>query len=500
MLPPPLSMSSALPLATTRLLALVVATAAASANTPSLPPAIAEFNRSLLAEFDAARLARERRERPPVHGFGILYGAAASPVQLIIDTDLGFDVDDVGALAVANHLQDIGLCRLLAVVHNTGFVKGIGGVDVINNFYGRGSNGTHLDLGAYTGAWGSSAAAQRAQDRYTSILEQRYPSAVQTYREVAPAVEVYSRVLAAADDHSVVIASIGELTNLRDVLKANATLFNQKVKAVHYMDGSYNFGCGDSKGSGWSPWLGSTQDCDGAAQYVQDHVAHGVMQTYSLNGGNVLCGSRFQAGCGQGPVKDAYQIWTNRGSRPSWDLITVYLAVRGVESLYSSAVAGVDRVDYHGAETFDTSVGTRFKEYQVWIDGSRSGDVTRILDDLICAAPCGGTGGVGECAGYTMHAGRNCYSGRGATDIDGAAACGVMSVRACQERCDATAGCDGVVVTHAAGVSGAVNCYRKASIDVDACDYGHAWGFDTWVKKSVESKKSVEGQPEPRLA
>ena len=31
-----------------------------------------------------------------------------APVQLIIDTDLGFDVDDVGAIAVAHALADQG--------------------------------------------------------------------------------------------------------------------------------------------------------------------------------------------------------------------------------------------------------------------------------------------------------------------------------------------------------------------------------------------------------
>ena len=63
--------------------------------------------------------------------------AFAEPVQLIIDTDLGFDVDDAGAVAVANHLQDIGACEILGIVHNTGFYYGICGVDVINNYYGR---------------------------------------------------------------------------------------------------------------------------------------------------------------------------------------------------------------------------------------------------------------------------------------------------------------------------------------------------------------------------
>lgn len=79
-------------------------------------------------------------------------------------------------------------------------------------------------------------------------------------------------MLEGAEDNSVVIASIGELTNLRDIIKANKALFIQKVTKIVYMDGGYNFGCGNSNGSGWSPYLGSTDDCYGAAQYVVENV------------------------------------------------------------------------------------------------------------------------------------------------------------------------------------------------------------------------------------
>ena len=97
-------------------------------------------------------------------------------------------------------------------------------------------------------------------------------------------------MLQEAEDNSVVIASIGELTNLRDIIKANKELFIQKVKLIYYMDGSYNFGCGDSDGSGWSPYMGSTDDCYGAAQYVVDNVPKSIKQVFTLNGGNILTG------------------------------------------------------------------------------------------------------------------------------------------------------------------------------------------------------------------
>ena len=62
---------------------------------------------------------------------------ATAPVQLIIDTDLGFDVDDVGALAVAHALSDQGLVDILGVVCNTGRDACIIGTDIVNTYYGR---------------------------------------------------------------------------------------------------------------------------------------------------------------------------------------------------------------------------------------------------------------------------------------------------------------------------------------------------------------------------
>eukprot|EP01084_Bolivina_argentea_P099401 178688_1 len=395
--------------------------------------------------------------------------ATAIP-QLIIDTDLGFDVDDAGACAVGNHLADIGACELLGVVHNTGFYYGIGGVNAIMHYYGRG-NQSQYNLGAYTGPWGSSQQSQDNQNKYTTRIEHDYPAPVQNYGQVPSAVAAYTAMLTKAPDNSVVIASIGELDNLRDILKANKNLFVQKVKMVYYMDGGYNFGCGDSDGSGWSPYMGSTDDCYGAAQYVVENIPKSIKQVFTLNGGNVYTGGRFNAGCGQGPVKEAYQIYTNDGSRPSWDPICVYLSVMGDTSLYSSLTPGTDNVDYYGNEHFDTS-NTTNNQYQVWINGNNDGDVTRIIDNLLCAAPClHPTKSSGGCADYDLNSMKNCYTGHGATDLEKPAgsSAGTMSLYKCQTLCDNTAQCTGVTVSNNETTTGYINCYRRGDINLLDC-------------------------------
>ena len=47
------------------------------------------------------------------------------------------DCDDVGAVCMAHALMDAGEAELLAVVHNTGLLEGVGAVSAINAWYGR---------------------------------------------------------------------------------------------------------------------------------------------------------------------------------------------------------------------------------------------------------------------------------------------------------------------------------------------------------------------------
>ena len=83
----------------------------------------------------------------------LLFGAAvADKVQLIIDTDLGFDVDDFGAIAVAHALADKDLVDIVGIICNTGRDSCIVGVDGVNTYYGR--NGT-IDIGSFKGKFGS---------------------------------------------------------------------------------------------------------------------------------------------------------------------------------------------------------------------------------------------------------------------------------------------------------------------------------------------------------
>eukprot|EP00931_Biecheleriopsis_adriatica_P043904 TRINITY_DN2508_c0_g1_i1.p1 TRINITY_DN2508_c0_g1~~TRINITY_DN2508_c0_g1_i1.p1 ORF type:complete len:397 (+),score=77.97 TRINITY_DN2508_c0_g1_i1:86-1276(+) len=319
----------------------------------------------------------------------------AKPVPLIIDTDMSTDVDDVTALCMAHELDSRGEAHLLGVVHDTGLYQGIGAVSVINHFYGR----DDLALGAYKGTFdngseilaegnwqstggvstGSGAKTIKKTDGpYVKQLVKQFPSPVKNYSQVPDAVKVYRKLLAAQPDHSVVIASIGFLTNLADLLRSGSDaeshlsgvdLVAAKVKQVFVMGGSYpnsshlfddvehewNFG----GGCNWSaPVCPTTRE---ATSYFMKHWPSAVPRVFLgfKVGVKILNGEVFlkpdicpAVADGQplNPCAEAFkaykpwnlEFWPNR---PSWDPATVLIAVRGLSPFFEVQSAGHNAVN-----------------------------------------------------------------------------------------------------------------------------------------------------------
>ena len=145
--------------------------------------------------------------------FSACIALANSMVKLIIDTDMDFDVDDVGAVCAAHAMADRGEVEIIAIVHNAGYPRGIGAVSVLNHYYGR----DDISLGAFKGKFG-----QDVGGVYIDDLVENWESPVKHYDQVKDAVVVLREALAGADDASVVISSVGFLTNIANLLESPA--------------------------------------------------------------------------------------------------------------------------------------------------------------------------------------------------------------------------------------------------------------------------------------
>ncbi|HEY7509348.1 MAG TPA: nucleoside hydrolase, partial [Vicinamibacteria bacterium] len=172
------------------------------------------------------------------------WSAAREPVDLIFDTDMALDVDDVGALALLHALADGGECRILAVGisetarHENG-VWAAAAVDAINTYFGRPA----IPIGVFRGRY------QPTEDvgRYAQKTAGAFPHD-QGGRDAPEAWKLYRQVLAGRPDGSVTMLSVGFLTNLDALLRSapdevspldGVELVGRKVKQWVCMGGRF---------------------------------------------------------------------------------------------------------------------------------------------------------------------------------------------------------------------------------------------------------------------
>ena len=310
---------------------------------------------------------------------------------LIIDTDMSFDVDDVGAICMAHALHDLGEARLLAVVHDSGYPRGIGAASVLNHFY---HHDNAVQLGAYKGPFGRCGADSEGAGScfkgmprpgnvwvtgdYVPDMVTNWQSPIKTSAQVEDAVTVYRRVLAAADDHSVVVAAIGFATNLEALLKSDSDehstlsgmdLVSRKIRLVVWQGGWYperhhqehpradqefNWGCGRH-------WFDPT-GCEGSASYAVMNMPSNVEQIFSETGGEFGTGGGDLLDCAdtRNPCRQAYwrtlTAWNQDPykGRASWDPLVTLAAVRGVENVHGRKLGagGHNVVDPNGTNVW----------------------------------------------------------------------------------------------------------------------------------------------------
>ena len=152
---------------------------------------------------------------PPAFCLGA-ENAKAEPVRVIFDTDMYTDFDDAGALACLHALADAGECEILATVTCTRDALSVAMCEIINGYYGR----PDIPVGCVKGI-GHSGMERRHVEIYGETVK-RYARWVRTpnSNDAPDALDVYRRILAAQPDGSVVICSVGFLTNLRKLLES----------------------------------------------------------------------------------------------------------------------------------------------------------------------------------------------------------------------------------------------------------------------------------------
>lgn len=274
--------------------------------------------------------------------------AGDKKVNLILDTDLGPDYDDVGAMAVMHALADSGYVNILATFSCNVDERVVPCIEVLNVYFNR----PNIPTGAPKGANAPNFTAGHTV-KWTDALPARYPHATQRTTDAADAVAMYRKILSEQPDQSVTICTIGFFTNLKGLLESGAdeysaltgkALIAKKVKRLVSMAGGF------PQGREYNVY------CDIPASLVvaREWPTEIVFSGWEI-GDPILTGKKLvKLSLDNSPVKDAYAIAfaeADPHGRMSWDQTAVLVAIKGIEPYFLSE-KGTITVDENGGNTW----------------------------------------------------------------------------------------------------------------------------------------------------
>jgi len=257
------------------------------------------------------------------------------PVDIIFDTDMGPDFDDVGALGILNQLADRGEARILAVGVCNRATLSLPSAEIINAWYGR----PEVPVGIVDASGKAFGGGVQGNTSWAVALTNRYPNLwkTRTGPEGPDAVKVFRKALAAAADGSVTFCTVGFLTNLSRLLDSpgddispldGKALVAKKAKLLVSIAGEY------PRGSEWN----IRADVKSAIHAFGNWPTPVVYDGYEI-GNCVTTGKRLvESPFVKGPVKDVYTVWRHihPHGRMSWDQTGVLAAVRGPERYFGT--------------------------------------------------------------------------------------------------------------------------------------------------------------------
>lgn len=262
--------------------------------------------------------------------------------KVILDTDMGSDCDDAGALAMLHNLEKAGKAEILAVTHCATEIGGAVTIKVINNWYGK----DNIPIGRNEG---TPFLEEDCCKVYTTPVMQEYLKS-NSMPEFENSVKLMRRVLSQNKD--VTLISIGILNNYAALLASlpdeisplsGYDLINQSVKEMYVMGGNF-------KEAEHAEYNISTDIK--AAQYIIENFPKPIVYCGFELGADVSTGAELKKQGADNPVKKIYSIYSENGLRESWDPITVYAAIETENRCFEKSDAVKISFDNSGKTVF----------------------------------------------------------------------------------------------------------------------------------------------------
>ncbi|HEV7500828.1 MAG TPA: nucleoside hydrolase, partial [Vicinamibacteria bacterium] len=265
--------------------------------------------------------------------------AAGPPVKVIFDTDMAADVDDVGALAILHALADLGEAEILAVGISSRNEDVGPVVDAINTWYGRPDIPIGYQRGLQVGY--PADTGETITSKYAEAVGRSFPHRLARSSDAPDAALLYRRILAAQPDASVVIVSVGFLTNLKALLdtppdaisrSSGEELVKSKVRLWVCMGGKFPNGRFDDGGGEYNLRV----DTAASLRVLNDWPTPAIFSGFEI-GTKIRTGKRLRDVPEASPVRAAYLHFNGLENRESWDQTAVLYAVRGAGAYWTES-------------------------------------------------------------------------------------------------------------------------------------------------------------------
>jgi inosine-uridine nucleoside N-ribohydrolase len=262
----------------------------------------------------------------------------SSPVKIIFDTDMLTDCDDAAALGMLHKLADAGEAEILATMVTSSYPMSAPVVEAINTYYNR--------PGIPIGVPKNGRGVYRDDSSFLDSVAWEFPHTLRSNADAPDAVTLYRDILSKQSDHSVVILTVGYMSNLAPLLQSEGDRFSplngfemvkKKVKIWICMGG--NFPVDDASDN-----VNFTRDA-AAAVYALTHWPGKVVFAGREIGHTIYVGDRLKETSLNNPVRRAYQLHRERAKNGHWnhhtaDPSAVILAVRGLSDYWDISDSG----------------------------------------------------------------------------------------------------------------------------------------------------------------
>jgi inosine-uridine nucleoside N-ribohydrolase len=328
--------------------------------------------------------------------FLVILEISASSTKIILDTDLGPDSDDAGAMAVLHALTTSGEAEILAIMCSTKNPWCAPCADAINTYYNR----PDIPVGTLKGAGSLGGSEEWYGDSFNGYIAGYFKNDIK-HGEYAPnALTLYRSILSTQPDTSIHIVVTGPLTNLRDLLISDSDqssslsgykLIQKKVKYMTVMGGKYPEGDESN----------FMVDPEATKEVVENWPTSIMFSGYEI-GEELLTGQRLVMETPEdNPVRVAYHFWDLQLARrfdkdfdpesgiwphSSYDQTAVHFAVRGLNDYWTAESSGYNYINEDGSNQWRKDAE---RDHSYLIEFISREKLAKIIEDLMVMPPTG---------------------------------------------------------------------------------------------------------------